>query len=281
MQHVARRAAAAHLGDLLAGLHQLAFVDQPRAVVAVGREPLVVVLDDHQFAIADQSRARIHHHAIGGGAHGLAGLAGDVDALPGRVAGGEAAEDIAVGGPAPAQRARGRRRCDGRGGFRRGLGGGRRRRRPRWLHRATGVQAQALPGVDRVRRRDVVPQRQVERGDAVLGGDPVHGLATLDHRGRAVLGLRHLHRALAAHSAAARFAHHVAAPAGGKEDEQAASGGEARRAHAPHHAPWPRNSNQPMPAASSTSTPQPMCSIQRCSARSARSPPRRIAAATR
>lgn len=29
MQHVARRAAAAHLGDLLAGLHQLAFVDQP------------------------------------------------------------------------------------------------------------------------------------------------------------------------------------------------------------------------------------------------------------
>src|SRR3546814_15294462 len=54
VQHVAGGAAAAHLGDLFAGLHHLALVDQPDAVVAVGREPFVIVLDDHQFAVADQ-----------------------------------------------------------------------------------------------------------------------------------------------------------------------------------------------------------------------------------
>ena len=39
MQHVARRAGAAHHRDLLAGLHDRAFVDQARTVVAVGRQP--------------------------------------------------------------------------------------------------------------------------------------------------------------------------------------------------------------------------------------------------
>ena len=52
MQHFARRAAASHLGDLLARTHQLAFVDQAIAVVAVRGKPLLVVLDDDQWLSA-------------------------------------------------------------------------------------------------------------------------------------------------------------------------------------------------------------------------------------
>src|SRR5688572_3928537 len=83
MQHLARGAGIAHLGDLLAGLDPGTLVHQPGTVVAVGRQPLLVVLDDHQLPVADQSGARVHHHAIGRGPHRLAALAGDVDALPG------------------------------------------------------------------------------------------------------------------------------------------------------------------------------------------------------
>src|SRR5690606_5725710 len=83
MQLVAVGAGAAHLGDLLARLHPLALGYQALAVVAVGRQPLFVVLDDDQLAIAHQARARIDHDAVGGRVHRLAGGAADVDTLAG------------------------------------------------------------------------------------------------------------------------------------------------------------------------------------------------------
>src|SRR5690606_33748533 len=86
MQLVAVGAGAAHLGDLLARLHPLALGYQALAVVAVGRQPLFVVLDDDQLAIAHQARARIDHDAVGGRVHRLAGGAADVDTLAGGVA---------------------------------------------------------------------------------------------------------------------------------------------------------------------------------------------------
>src|SRR3546814_3137755 len=76
---------------------------QPGAVVAVGREPFVIVLDDHQFAVADQARTRIHHHPARGRAHRLAAGPGDVDALPGRVARAVGADELPLGGPTPAR----------------------------------------------------------------------------------------------------------------------------------------------------------------------------------
>src|SRR5690606_16121763 len=81
VEHVARRAGAAEFGDLLPGLDHRPLVDQPVAVVAVGRQPLLVVLDDDQFAVADQSGPRIHHRAVARRAHRGAAAAGDVDAL--------------------------------------------------------------------------------------------------------------------------------------------------------------------------------------------------------
>src|SRR5690554_2547372 len=118
VQHVALGAGAAHLGDLLAGLHAVALAHQAPAVVAVGREPLLVVLDDDELAVADQARARVHDHAVAGGAHRLPGGTGDADALLRRVALDVTADQLAVGGPAPGHRALHRRRA---GGLRRGL----------------------------------------------------------------------------------------------------------------------------------------------------------------
>ena len=270
MQHVARGAAAAHLRDLLAGLHALALVDQACAIVAIRREPLLVVLDDHQLAVTHQARPRIHHHAIGRSAHRLAALACDVDALARGIAAGKGLHDPAIGRPAPADGAgRGRNhRC------RYWLRGPRcrrallaRRRRGIANHAAlrAWIQAQALAGMDGVRRGDVVPQGQVERGQAVFRGNPVDALAALDHRDGTEFRLGNPHRALSSGHPVApgllRFAHHVAAPATGEQDEQDEGGEDAMRVHASHHAACPRNSNQPITPASKASTAQPTGSM--------------------
>src|SRR5690606_6421203 len=114
VQHVTVGAGTAHFRDLLASLHVLALVHQALAVVAIGRQPLLVVLDDDQFAITDQARAGIHHHAVGGGLHRLPAGAGDVHALPGGHAGRVTADDGAVSRPAPADVALHRRRTGNR-----------------------------------------------------------------------------------------------------------------------------------------------------------------------
>src|SRR5690606_24602985 len=123
VQHVAVGAGAPHLRDLLAGLHRLALADQALAVVAVGRQPVLVVLDDDQLAVADQAGAGIHHHAVGRGDHRLAAAAADVDALAGVVAGDEGPKQHALRGPAPGEAAAGRHARGGR--RRRGRAGGR------------------------------------------------------------------------------------------------------------------------------------------------------------
>src|SRR5690606_7857844 len=53
MQHVARGPAVAELGDLLSRLHRVALLHEPRAVVPIGAQPVLVVLDDDQLAVAD------------------------------------------------------------------------------------------------------------------------------------------------------------------------------------------------------------------------------------
>jgi hypothetical protein len=54
----------------------LTFLDQHILVVRVGREIGIVVLDDHQLAIAAQAGAAIDDLAAAGGQHAIAGLAG-------------------------------------------------------------------------------------------------------------------------------------------------------------------------------------------------------------
>ena len=285
MQHVARGAAAAHFRDLLAGLDQRALVHQPRAVVPVGRQPLVVVLDDHQFAVTHQTRARVHHHAVGGGAHRLPGLAGDVDALTGGIATRKGGHHGALGWPAPVKVGVGGR-CRRGWALLRRCGRLRDHRGPHGrIPPIARIQAQALARIDGVRRRNVVPQREIERGDAVLGGDPVDRLAALDHRGGTVFGLGDAHRRQCGGGTMATtmrvFTHHPAAPAAREHDHRHHQRQHPVSAHATHHAAGPRNSNQLTSAANNNIAAQPRCSIQRCRARSARSPPSRITSASR
>ena len=108
--------------------------------MGIGRQPFVAVLDDDEFAVTDQARARIHHHAVGGGHHGLACRAGDVDALPLGVAGRIAADQLALSGPAPAAGAH-RRRHHGGGGHHHGRGRGRRAGRRRGCDGGVGRRA--------------------------------------------------------------------------------------------------------------------------------------------
>ena len=218
MQHLARGAGIAHLGDLLAGLDPGTLVHQPGTIVAVGRQPLLVVLDDHQLPVADQSGARVHHHAIGRGPHGLAALAGDVDALPGGIPTGVAVEDLAIGRPAPGDaaahrgwRRRLRRSLGGADGPARGAAAGAGRGGARALRPAARIQPQALAGIDRVGRGNAVPQRQVHRADAVIHREAIQVVAALDHDAGAGPGRRGVGRA--------SRAHHLAAA--GREQEQA------------------------------------------------------------
>ena len=76
---------AAHLGDLLAPAHVLVFLHQQRLVVRVGREKGVVVLEDHQVAIATQAGAGIHHAAIGRGQYRITRLASNIETLVARL----------------------------------------------------------------------------------------------------------------------------------------------------------------------------------------------------
>src|SRR3546814_9617568 len=75
----------------------------PDTSLFLSRESFVIVLDDHQLAVADQARTRIHHHPARGRAHRLAAGPGDVDALPGRVARAVGADELPLGGPTPAE----------------------------------------------------------------------------------------------------------------------------------------------------------------------------------
>ena len=94
MQHVAGGATAAHLGNDIAGFDLRTLGDQSPAVVRVGGEPLIVVLDDDQLTVADQSGTGVNNDAIGSRNHRLPGAAGDVDALLCLIAGHETANDL-------------------------------------------------------------------------------------------------------------------------------------------------------------------------------------------
>src|SRR5690606_24013339 len=92
VQRIAARAARAHLRDDVTGSDTLAFLHEPLAVVPVRGQPGRIVLDDDEFAVADQAVAAVDHGAGRRGTHRITGLPGDVDALAYRIAGRERAD---------------------------------------------------------------------------------------------------------------------------------------------------------------------------------------------
>src|SRR6185437_12301595 len=102
MQFDPRRARCAHQRDLLPGTDVIAFLHQPLAVVAVGRQERVVVLDDDQLAVTNQAVAAVHHRAWRSGSYWITHVARDVET--GAIAAAarfESADDFAVRGPLP------------------------------------------------------------------------------------------------------------------------------------------------------------------------------------
>jgi len=66
MQHHLVAVVGAHLGDLAARKHLLALIHQPLAIVGVSAKHPVTVLDDDQFAVADEPAAAVHDLPPGG-----------------------------------------------------------------------------------------------------------------------------------------------------------------------------------------------------------------------
>src|SRR6202158_6266482 len=71
----------AHLADLLSLADRLSFLDQNLAVVRVRGKIGLVVLADHQLAVAAQARSGVNDSTGGARQHRLTGLAANVDAL--------------------------------------------------------------------------------------------------------------------------------------------------------------------------------------------------------
>lgn len=90
MQAHIRRIRATHVGDDGSAFDGVSLPDPQLVVVGVGREVVIVVLENNQLAVTPECTARVDHFAAAGGVNGLALLAGDVDALVALFRNGEA-----------------------------------------------------------------------------------------------------------------------------------------------------------------------------------------------
>src|SRR5699024_1098448 len=61
MQRGTTTRARAHIGDVLAGCNAIALFDLSVANIAVGRQIVIIVLDDHQLAETPQTSTTVDH----------------------------------------------------------------------------------------------------------------------------------------------------------------------------------------------------------------------------
>ena len=201
----------AHLRNLLPLGNLLTLSDQQLPVVPVSTQVFIVMFDDDKPAISDQSTAAVNHLSSFGSAYRIARRAGQLDALAQGIAAFKRAGNRAAGRPGPGQTTVGRTcsRC------RAGLRGARRRSRAlrrvaasgrrcsrttrsgcpiscrpgTWTRRRRcacaarpalrGLETQLLPGVDGVRRTNIVPARQIAEIVVAAPGNRIQGIAAL------------------------------------------------------------------------------------------------------
>ena len=82
-----------HFGNFFTGRNRLTLGNQSFAVVRVGTEHTVTVLYDNQLTVADQPAAAVNDFTGRGSNNGLPFITGNFDAVPGRIAGFEIAQD--------------------------------------------------------------------------------------------------------------------------------------------------------------------------------------------
>ena len=94
----------AHLGNLSTRFDLLPFGHQALAIVRIGAQHAIAVLDDDEFAVSNQSITAIDHLSSCTGADGLTFFPPDFNPVTGRIIGLEIADDPALGWPQPAGR---------------------------------------------------------------------------------------------------------------------------------------------------------------------------------
>src|SRR5690606_2082727 len=172
-----------HGADLLPGTDHVPFLDEDFLVIAVGRQIAGVVLDDDQVAVSAQAAAGVDHPSRAGGVDRLSQRPSQPDTLLALTCGGEALDQLAIGGPTPGNGAGVRRagRWSRRSPGRRLLWPRLRCRRARGHRCGAGRQPQPLPRADGVRRIDTVPAGNGTEVEAVAPGDRVEGIAGADY----------------------------------------------------------------------------------------------------
>lgn len=89
----------AHIRNMLAAFHGIAFSDTQSLVVRIGTQEALVVLDDNKLAVSAKSTPAIDNPTRCRGIHGLSASALDIDAFATTFV--EQANHLAPGWPAP------------------------------------------------------------------------------------------------------------------------------------------------------------------------------------
>lgn len=79
MQLGSIRAAASELCNNLPGFYILPFLHQNLAVVGVSTEIVLVVIDDNQITVTQQSTARVYHVTTGGGFYSIPRISSNIN----------------------------------------------------------------------------------------------------------------------------------------------------------------------------------------------------------
>lgn len=94
----------AHFSDLLATLDLLSLRYQSLAVVCIRAEQTIIVFDDYQLTITDQTVTAVDYLPVCCRNDGLTFLSSYFNPVPAGIIGSEIADDSATGGPQPAAR---------------------------------------------------------------------------------------------------------------------------------------------------------------------------------
>ena len=89
----------AHLGNLPAGRHPIAFRNQPLFIVCIGAQHPIAVFDDDEFTVANQTITAVNHLSSCRCNDRLAFVAGNFDTIAGGIIFLEIADNPTVGGP--------------------------------------------------------------------------------------------------------------------------------------------------------------------------------------
>ena len=115
MEHGIAAGLTAHIGDMLADRHRIAFLDEQGAIISVCTQIVIVVLENNELAVAQEPAPRIHDTAARRRPYRLPRSSTDINALTNEIGFGEGLDYPTLNRPLPFYRCSGesrRRRTD-------------------------------------------------------------------------------------------------------------------------------------------------------------------------